>query len=125
MDTALRRDEGRVAITALYGLRGVGKTVLAVAYAERHRAEYRAIWWIRAETEPGMRADLVALGVRLTWVTADAKEEPALVVIMERLRQEGDGVLLIFDSATDADAIRRYLPLGGANRVIITSNAHA
>lgn len=125
IDAALRQHEGRVAITALYGLRGVGKTVLAVAYAERHRGEYRATWWIRAETEAGMRADLVALGVRLAWVFADAKEEPALLMVMERLRREGEGILLIFDNATDADTIRPYLPRGGASRVIITSNAPA
>jgi TIR domain len=49
--TALGRYQGRVAITALHGLRGVGKTVLAAAYAERHRGDYRATWWIRAQTE--------------------------------------------------------------------------
>ena len=74
---ALARYEGRVAITALHGLRGVGKTTLAAAYAERHRGDYRATWWIRAQTEPTMRADLVGLGVRLGWVAADEKEEPA------------------------------------------------
>jgi hypothetical protein len=31
--TALARYEGRVAITALHGLRGVGKTTLAAVYA--------------------------------------------------------------------------------------------
>ena len=46
MDLILRQHEGRVAITALHGLRGVGKTVLAAAYAERHSGEYRVTWWI-------------------------------------------------------------------------------
>jgi class 3 adenylate cyclase/tetratricopeptide (TPR) repeat protein len=114
---------GRAAITALHGLRGVGKTVLAAAYAERHRADYRATWWIRAETEPGLRADLVGLAVRLQWVAADEKEEPALAAVRERLRQEGDGILLIFDSARDAEALRPWLPRGGASRIIVTSNA--
>ena len=75
------RYEGRVAITALHGLRGVGKTTLAAAYAERHRGDYRATWWIRAQTRDGMRADLIALGVRLGWVAADAKEDPALAAV--------------------------------------------
>ena len=59
IETAIGRYDGHVAITALHGLRGVGKTTLAAAYAERHRGDYRATWWIRAQTEPGMRADLV------------------------------------------------------------------
>ena len=125
IETALERDEGRAAITALHGLRGVGKTVLAAAYAERHRCDYRATWWIRAQTEPTMRADLVALGVRLGWVEADDKEEPALVAVMERLRHEGEGILLIFDNAIGADTLNSYLPRGGSPRVLVTSNAHA
>jgi class 3 adenylate cyclase/tetratricopeptide (TPR) repeat protein len=122
---ALARHEGRVAITALHGLRGVGKTTVAAAYAERHRGEYRATWWIRAQTEAGMRADLVALGVRLGWAVADDKEESALAAVMERLRREGEGILLIFDNVIDASELRPYLPLGGAARVLVTSNAHA
>ncbi len=125
IDTALARSNGRVAITALHGLRGVGKTTLAAAYAERHRGNYRATWWIRAQTPDGMRADLVALGVRLNWVAPDEKEEPALKTVMERLVHEGEGILLIHDNAVDADALKPYLPRGGAARVLVTSNAHA
>src|SRR5262245_48305196 len=50
IEETLKRFEGRVAITALHGLRGVGKTTLAAAYAEKHRTDYRAIWWIGART---------------------------------------------------------------------------
>jgi tetratricopeptide (TPR) repeat protein len=125
IETKLTRNEGRVAITALHGLRGVGKTTLAAVYAERHRSDYRATWWIRAETEAGLRADLVALGIRLGWVGADDKEEPAVEAVMERLRHEGEGILLIFDNAADAKALNPYLPRGGGVRVLVTSNAHA
>jgi GTPase SAR1 family protein len=124
IDVALKRYEGRVAITALHGLRGVGKTTLAAAYAERHRDDYRATWWIRAQTEPGMRADLVALGIRLKWVAADENEEPAFAAVMERLRHEGAGLLLIYDNAVSAETLSPYLPYGGAAHVLVTSNAH-
>jgi hypothetical protein len=125
IEAALSRYEGRVAITTLHGLRGVGKTTLAAAYAERHRGDYRATWWIRAETEPTMRADLVALGIRLKWVAPDDKEDSAFAGVMDRLRNEGAGILLIYDNALDAEALRPNLPPGGAARVLVTSNAHA
>jgi tetratricopeptide (TPR) repeat protein len=121
---ALGRYEGRVAITALHGLRGVGKTTLAAAYAERHRGDYRATWWIRAQTPDGMRADLVALGVRLKWIAPDDKEEPAVIAVMERLRHEGEGILLIYGNAIGSNVLKPYLPRGGAARVLVTSNAH-
>jgi hypothetical protein len=72
-----------------------------------------------------MRTDLVALGVRLGWVPPDEKEEPALAAVTERLRHEGEGILLIFDNAPDADALKPYLPRGGSARVLVTSNAPA
>jgi hypothetical protein len=125
IEASLKRYEGRAAITAVHGLRGVGKTTLAAAYAEKHRGDYRATWWIRAQTESTLRADLVALGVRLGWVGAEDKEEPALEAVMERLRHEGEGLLLIYDNAIDADALRPYLPRGGAAKVLVTSNAPA
>jgi TIR domain len=37
----------RHAVTVVHGLRGAGKTTLAAAYAEKHRGDYRATWWIR------------------------------------------------------------------------------
>jgi tetratricopeptide (TPR) repeat protein len=123
IEAALKRHEGCVAITALHGLRGVGKTTLAAAYAERHRGDYRATWWIRARATSTMRADLVALGIRLGWVGVDHKEEMAVESVLERLRHEGEGILLIFDNAVDADALNDYLPLGGGARVLVTSNA--
>jgi tetratricopeptide (TPR) repeat protein len=119
------RDKANVAITTLRGMRGVGKTTLAAAYAERHSDDYRATWWVRAQTESTMRADLVGLGVRLGWVAANEKEEPALAAVIERLRHEGEGILLIYDNAPDSAALHDYLPRGGTARVLVTSNSHA
>jgi tetratricopeptide (TPR) repeat protein len=125
IDEGLKRYKGRIAVVALHGLRGVGKTTLAAAYADRHRAEYRATWWIRAQTPEGMRADLVALGLRLGWVAADAAEDAALARVLERLANEGQGILLIYDNALDAASLRPFLPKGGEARVLVTSNTHA
>ena len=123
IDSALKSNNGRAAITAVHGLRGVGTTTLAAAYAERHRGDYRATWWIRAVTESTLRADLIGLGLRLDWITVDEPEEPALAAVLERLRYDGDGVLLIYDNANNSSEIEKYLPQGGPARIIITSNA--
>ncbi len=119
------RASQRGRIAALHGMRGVGKTTLAASYAERCRSDYRATWWIRAQSEESLRADLVALGVRLGWAGADDMEEPALAKVMERLRHEGEGILLVFDNAADASAVRPYLPKSGGCQVLVTSNAQA
>jgi tetratricopeptide (TPR) repeat protein len=123
IDAALKGNNGRAAITALHGLRGVGKTILAAAYAERHGGDYRATWWIRAETESMMRADLVGLGVQLGWVAPDAAEEPALAAVLELLRRDSHGVLLIYDNAIGPNEVNKFLPRGSGPHIIITSNA--
>ncbi|WP_338695366.1 tetratricopeptide repeat protein [Bradyrhizobium sp. 26S5] len=123
IDEALARRGGRSALTALHGLRGVGKTTLAAAYAERKRGNYRATWWIRAETEPTMRADLVGLGIQCGWTATDAPEEQATAQVLERLRAEGQDILLIFDNAIDAKTVANFLPHGGGAHIIVTSTA--
>ena len=125
IEEALAGDADRTAIVALHGMRGIGKTTLAAAYAERHRRRFRATWWIRAHDESLMRADMVALGTRLDWVHAQIREEAAFSAVMEHLRYESEPILLIYDNALDADSLVHYLPRGGSARVMITSNFHA
>ena len=116
--------EGRVAITTLHGLREWQNDPRGRVCGAPSR-DTPATWWIRTETEPSIRADLVALGVRLGWITQANGAELALFTVMDRLRNEGEGILLIYDNAVDAHAIGPYLPLGGAARVLATSTAHA
>jgi DNA-binding winged helix-turn-helix (wHTH) protein/tetratricopeptide (TPR) repeat protein len=117
--------DARHAIVALHGLRGVGKTILAAAYAELHAGEHRVTWWLRAETVPTLVADLAALAIRLGHVKPDVSEESALAASLAMLRKDGEGVLLIYDNAPDAKSVRPYLPREGAARIIITSNTQA
>ena len=70
-----------------------------------------------------MRTDLVALGVRLGWVAAEEKEGPALAAVRQGLRDEGEGLLLIYDNAIDAASLRTYLLTVGAARALVTSNS--
>jgi tetratricopeptide (TPR) repeat protein len=125
IEVAFARQPARTAILALLGLRGIGKTTLAAAYAERHRRDFQVTWWIRAHSEPLMRADIVALGARLGWVRPEEREDWALSAVMERLVYDSDPFLLIYDNAIDADSLRSYLPRGGRARVLATSNFHA
>jgi tetratricopeptide (TPR) repeat protein len=115
--------EGRAAISVLHGLRGVGKTTLAATYAVRHRDKYRATWWVKAETEATMRADLVSLGVRLGWVAKDAAEAQSIEIVLDRLGTEGKGILLVYDNAIVPNEMAKFLPRGSGPRVIVTSNA--
>jgi tetratricopeptide (TPR) repeat protein len=123
IDDVLARDQNRVVIAAIHGLSGVGKTMVAAAYATDHRNDYRATWWVNAATPEAMQTGLVSLGVRLRWVPSDMGQEVAFPRVIERLADTADDILLIFDNALDPDAIAPYLPKAGRCRILVTTNS--
>jgi hypothetical protein len=107
-----------VAITALRGLGGVGKTQLAVEYAWRHANEYGLVWWIDAEETSLVAGQLAALATQLDLPTAGQVAEDAQAVLRWLARSED--WLIIFDNATNVNDIRPWLPVG-TGHVLITS----
>lgn len=124
---AFAKYAGRVAAIALTGMPGLGKSTVAAAYADQNSMNYKATWWIRAESELSMAADLAALGTRLGWVRPDEvqKEDVDVSAVGTRLEHDGEEILLIYDNALSPDSLKAFLPTGGAAHVLITSNALA
>ena len=111
---------------AVHGLGGVGKTQLAVEYAYRYKASYRAVLWVVADSSSAVGANLAALSAvgALALPEADAREQDVQVEAVARWLRENDGWLLIFDSADNAeavDAITTILPPAPGGHVIVTS----
>jgi tetratricopeptide (TPR) repeat protein len=108
-----------VPTTALYGMGGVGKTQLALAYAHRYRSEYELGWWVPAETELGMLTALAGLAIALG---LPADRSPVELAIEARdLLGARSKWLLIFDNASDAAAVAPCLPAAGGGHVLVTS----
>ncbi len=107
------------AITAVAGMGGIGKTTLAAEYCHRFRWRYAGVWWVRAEQEPVMLADLAALGERLGMAPSGNVENDARAVL-DHLGGVTEPWLMVYDNAPNPDAVRKWLPVG-AVRAIITS----
>lgn len=116
-------DTSQIAITALAGLGGVGKSALARAFCERYGHDYEVIWWVRSEKEGDVEADLARLAVALNPENADLGErrEQALEAVKIASRTSARRpFLLVFDNVATPSVIRPFRP-GGRCRVIVTS----
>ena len=118
---------GVAVVRAVTGLRGVGKTQLAAAYArECIDAGWRLVAWINAEDIPGILSGLALVAERIGIDRPGTVLETIGAEIRNRLEADGDHCLVVYDNVTDPDAIRPYVPAAGKSQVVVTStNASA
>jgi Tfp pilus assembly protein PilF len=115
---------GPVAVVAVRGLGGTGKSQVALEYAHRMRAtgRYQVTAWVRADSAVTAAEDLAALAP-LLGLGADgpAGEVAASVVTALGSRQDW---LVMFDNAQGPGDLAGMLP-GGGGHVLITSRNRA
>jgi tetratricopeptide (TPR) repeat protein len=117
----------RVAVVcAVTGLRGVGKTQLAAAYArQRVREGWGLVGWVNAETPDALQAGLARVAGRLGVADPEGDSAESARRLREHLQTRADHGLLVFDNAAAPDVLRRFLPATGGTQVVVTSTDQA
>jgi hypothetical protein len=110
---------GRVALQALAGMGGVGKTSLAIEYAHRFAGDFGAVWWVDAENPSLVPEQLRELAVAARLVDAGSDVHAGAEAARAWLRRE-QGWLLVFDNAEDPRPLAPLLP-DGPGQVLVTS----
>ncbi|WP_280302526.1 FxSxx-COOH system tetratricopeptide repeat protein [Nocardia abscessus] len=120
LQRAVERSQVVVVVT---GMRGVGKTELAAAYARQllDNDTVRLVGWINAETRGTLLEGLQAIAQRLGVADLDGDSETSAKQLREHLTGRQEPGLLVFDNATSPDDLRPFLPAASGTKVVITS----
>jgi tetratricopeptide (TPR) repeat protein len=106
----------------LLGTGGLGKTALAIEYANRFADSLELVWWIDAERVELVGGQLAGLAVQAGWVDPRADQQVAVDAAYRRLRQL-PGWLLVLDNAEDPMRVRSLLPQGPGQVLLTSRNA--
>jgi tetratricopeptide (TPR) repeat protein len=113
---------GVAVVCAVTGLRGVGKTQLAAAYARaRVRDGWGLVGWVNAESADALLAGLARVAGRLGVADPEGDSLESARRLREHLQARTDAGLLVFDNAAGADQLRPFLPATGGTQVVVTS----
>jgi tetratricopeptide (TPR) repeat protein len=118
-ELATRLETGPVAVAAMRGLGGIGKSSLALEYAYQARdsGRYAIVWWVRADSPLTLHADLAALAAELG--VGPGGDEQETVRALVRALAIRDDWLIVYDNAEGPQDLSGMLP--GSGRVLITS----
>ena len=120
-ETLLGNPHAAAVLTSEEGLRGIGKTQIALQYVYRNAREYSLIWWVQAQSRSSLQLSYAELAKKLGISLAEEEEgEEALVKkVIDYLSCEQNGPwLLIFDDAKNAQELEPFVPWGKGNIIV-------
>ncbi|KAI0098054.1 hypothetical protein GGR51DRAFT_577299 [Nemania sp. FL0031] len=117
------RPRDKLAVYAMCGIGGVGKTEIAREYAHRNKGNFDAILWVGSESQESLRTGFTRIALELGLPGADLKAHPThnLALVHRWLRVTGRTWLLILDNVEKYVDITTYLPIGSRGPVIVTT----
>lgn len=120
--------EQRVALSqpqGITGLGGIGKTQTVVEYAYRHREEYNAVLWVRADSIASLTTSMAELAQVLHLSERNEQDQEVIVQAVLRWFRVNTDWLLIYDNIDDLSLAERFLPKARPGHLLFTTRAHS
>ncbi|KAI1455468.1 hypothetical protein F4805DRAFT_435660 [Annulohypoxylon moriforme] len=136
LEHCLRAKEkgGTLQTACLCGMRGVGKSHLALEFAHNHVNNYIATLWISAESSLKLQQSFSTVAHSLG-IAGDSVQHPDQLCEMLRKwllstskrheSSDGPNWLIIFDNVEDLSLLDSYLPLESSGSILITTTSEA
>jgi tetratricopeptide (TPR) repeat protein/transcriptional regulator with XRE-family HTH domain len=112
-------------VRAISGLGGIGKTQVAIEYAYRHRHEYQAVLWVKADTSENCVSNLAALAHVLNLPEQEDADQERLVQAVTHWLKTHTNWLLILDNVEDVTNIGHVLSFDSPGHILLTTRAQA
>jgi tetratricopeptide (TPR) repeat protein/transcriptional regulator with XRE-family HTH domain len=109
-------------VQAISGLGGIGKTQTAIEYAYRHRQDYSAVLWVKADTPEVLTSDFAALASTLHLAELTSQDQHRAIQAVKRWLVTHDNWLVILDNVEDV-TLFNTLPSTEGGYVLLTTRS--
>ncbi|KXT09807.1 hypothetical protein AC579_10509 [Pseudocercospora musae] len=108
---------------ALHGLPGVGKTQLAVRFAQHYCCDYDIVIWTVAVSKERIQESLAraAYGLQLPGCELEVQVEERVQNLLSYLESTEDRWLIVYDNVDDISVLAEFKMASASGHIIITS----
>ncbi|KAI4265420.1 MAG: hypothetical protein L6R38_009438 [Xanthoria sp. 2 TBL-2021] len=124
MDKHLRGDRAQSGLRmyGLYGLGGVGKSHVALKYAQTKMEHFQFVLWIHGTNKQSLEQSFTEIAFRLQIKGADrGRHEQNRIEVLNWLHQTSGNWLLIYDNIEDLETFWKFAPATSHGCAIVTT----